>query len=197
MALASTVDYEELLGVTLEGADVTRVERLLELATQSVLASAHGQLIAEDVTVDLELIPVDGLIVLPQRPVTAVAEVVYQGSVLGAEDYRWTPGGDGRPAYLIRVVNGFDRGWTHPVTVTYTHGWATTPEQVVAAVVFLAAALRRAGDDDGRTVSTESVGSYSVGYRGDASGLPPDVVEMLDNLFGLHPPTSVAAVRAL
>lgn len=202
MALATTDDYEEITGEALDEGDTARVSRLLEIASAAVLASAHGQTIIEASTT-VDLAPgAGGVIRFPQRPVTAVASVTLDGSVLSASDYRWTEGGNGQPAYLIRRCLDRDAAWSCPVTVAYTHGWATVPEPIVAALVMLAQQAKNVGDAGGRQVvsTSKAIDDYTTTttYR-QAGGLdmaiPTWVQATLDLLTKVDGPTSIAVVR--
>lgn len=135
-ALASIDDYTAITGQAPSSAETSRLNRLLEAASESVLAGAHGQNIVSTVYTAQTVYNRDGRFWLPQRPVTAVASVVVDGVTLThGTHYRWTPGGDGRPALIIRRVSGVDSVWnTAEASVTYTAGWATVPWPIRAAV---------------------------------------------------------------
>jgi hypothetical protein len=195
MVLATLDDYEEILGVTAANPD--QVERLLSIASAAVLAHAHGQEIVENTTT-ATLQPSGGVVRFPQRPVTAVSAVTYDGaSRTSGTDYRWTAGGDGQPAYLVRVVNGLDDYWAGPVTVTYTHGWATAdiPEPVKVAVVMLALQTIQLVADGGRQVTAESIDDYSRSFAASDDPLPYWIQCALDSILGVTGVTSVQLVR--
>jgi hypothetical protein len=100
---------------------------------------------------------------LSRRPVASVASVVANGETLTAEDYSFNPEtgelfrGDGRTE--PRHVMGFPRG-TRNITVTYTGGYATVPEDVKRATLVL---VRHVSDGTAKTgvLSSESLGEYS------------------------------------
>lgn len=209
-ALADVTDYQQILGISdadVAGDASVRIGRLLVLASASVLARAHGQRIIEGTDTAIVLRPQDGLVVFPQRPVTAIGPVIYQGQVIPAAGvdpsafgYRWTPGGDGQQAFLVRVVNGFDRGWRDPVTVTYTHGWADIPEQIIAATVFTAQSALVQGDDQGGVVIADAIDDYQRTFQAGRPGLlpiPDWLADQIDTIVGLQGPTSVQAVRVM
>lgn len=143
-ALASVEDYEALTGQQLSKEERPRLTLLLGWASDAVLAAANDQAIVSTVYEDVTLYNRDGRFWFPQRPVTAVGEVTVDGVTLTeGTDYRWTPGGSGRPALLIRRVSGVDSHWTCPeATVdTVTAGWATVPGPLVSVVCTLAKAV--------------------------------------------------------
>lgn len=208
MALASIDDYETITGATVPDGSTARVQSLLDMAESAVLAGAHGQLIESQQHEDITLRPVEGVAYFPQRPVTAVASVTLSGvELVEGTDYRWTPGGDGRPAKLIRQSNGVDHYWSLPSgvdgwpadslalpVVTYTAGWDPVPPQVVALVVFMAHGLVTNGANPQPTQQT--VGPFSASFGPDASASPTLHVSegdqaMLDRLCGVRAPGSV------
>lgn len=165
MALATTADYEALAGQTLDDAETARVTLLLDAASEAVLAGANGQLIIEDTYTDVTIYNRDGRFWFPQRPVTDVASVEVDGVTLTEDDdYRWTSGGNGRPALLIRRVDGRDSQWTYPeAVVTYTAGWATVPWPIRAAVVATVKQVYQASAATPQTQVTPS-GAFGTTY---------------------------------
>lgn len=123
---------------------------------------------------------------LPGQPVMAVSAVSVDGQAVG--DHQLV---DGR---LWRYC-GF--GWAHcpaSVTVTYTHGLATVPADIVDLVCNLviagAAALEEGGGTrDPRTVA-EEIDDYSVTWAKGAEAvatvmeLPPGTRRLLASRFG-------------
>lgn len=188
MTLASTTDYETITGTTLDGATETRVAALLAMAESAVLAAAHGQNIASTVYTDVMVRPTNGELYLPQRPVTAVASVATVDSngtvttLVANTDYRWEPGGHGRPARIVRRRLGRDSFWgtvANPVgwingdeaevKVTYTAGWDPVPASIVGICVAMARdSMTNSG---GPAVTAEALGDASLSY--DRSALRP------------------------
>lgn len=212
MALASINDYETITGATVPGGSTARVQALLAMAESAVLASAHGQLIESQQYEDVTLRPVDGVAYFPQRPVTAVASVTLSGvELVEGTDYRWTAGGNGRRAELIRQSNGVDHYWSLPSgvdgwladsltlpIVTYTAGWDPVPAQVVALVVFMAHGLVTTGANPQPTQRT--VGPFSASFGPDSSAsptlhLPEGDQATLDRLCGVRSPGSVHVAK--
>lgn len=192
MGLATTDDFELLTGKSSD----EQIAALLEVASAAVLSNAHDQQILEgDTTATYE--PVGGVVRLPQRPVTAVASVTYSGAVVAETGYRWTEGGNGRPAYLVRRIAGIDDYWAGPVTVTYTHGWAADaiPETVKAAIVMLTVQLKQLIADGGREVTQESIDDYRRAFATGDQPLPGWIQGALDSMFGVADVTSINVVR--
>lgn len=205
--LATIADYEALTGETLTTAEQARVWHLIEMASDAVLAGAHGQTITSAAHTAEVLYPHDGVVYFPQRPVTAVSAVSVNGTALTANDYRWTAGGDRLPAKLVRRVNGYDSfwgyGWSNAwgevaVTVTYVAGWVTVPGQIRSAVCAMAkGAIVNAG---GPRQASASVGPFSASYDlGDAQSsamtLTPAVRAMLDRTCGVDAVGAVGTPR--
>lgn len=188
--LASTDDYEALLGVTLTDPETARVTRLLEMASSSVLASTYGQTLVEATTTET-LRQFNGVFWFPQRPVTAVASVEIGGFTIDPADYRWTRGGNGRGAKLIRryTYNGIsvDTSWSRnepdlyrplldyernawftrdtEATATYTHGFAdgTVERDLIAtAVVNMASTAMHAQPGQAVTSRSKTVASFAL-----------------------------------
>lgn len=199
MSLATVADYEAVTGVAVE--DTGRYERLLSLASSAVLAEAHDQLIvATEDTVET-VYPYEGVGRLSQRPVTAITSVVANGATLTAgTDYRWTSGGNRRPAYLIRRSGGEDvPWWDDEVTVTYDHGWTEIPAQIVMAVVGMVKGVVDLGG--GPEVASKASGPFSVsfveGTQVTDMRVTGPVRSMLDKLCGIPAPNSVPVQGAI
>lgn len=144
-SLATTDNYETVAG-PIGSVDRPRVQRLLDMASDAVLGAAHGQQIVAGVSSGVTVFAHDGVLYLPQRPVTAVAEVMVDGDIVDPSEYRFEAGGQRRHARLIRRSGAADSLWDVPeATVTYSHGWATVPGPIVALVVSLAAGAMSAG----------------------------------------------------
>lgn len=198
VALAS-IDYYEAITGSLETPDPARLRILLELAEGAVLAGAHGQNIVEQEYEDATLYNSDGRFYFPQRPVTDVASVVVDGVTLAAgTDYRFTSGGDGRAAALIRRVNGRDSWWAcAEATVTYTAGWATVPAQIIGAVVATAHGIYNGSDATTQTITPEgqAIPSFpAVVLAPLAMKLQPAVQQVIDGMCKVKGPASVEIV---
>lgn len=140
--MTTLVSAEEYRSITGDTCDDRRLRVLLKHASSAILAEAHGQEIVSSTSTDTVVFNYEGRFYLPQRPVTNVASVTVNGEELETNDYRWTAGGNRRHAMIIRRYNGLDGVFFQPeATVTYTHGWATVPGQIVMAVVAIVSNL--------------------------------------------------------
>lgn len=203
MAFATVDDYENLTGLTVAvGAETTRIEALLDDATEAILSGAHDQAIAEATYTDVVLYPHEGYCYFPQRPVSAVASVAVNQpngtpeALAVNTDYRWTTGGNGRHAKLIRVRNDRDDYWRpdDKVTVTYTAGWSTIPAQIRNATVALVRGVVLAAGEAPKSQVT--VGPFSVSTEeGDRQSptmtLTPSAQAILDRWCGVRGHQSV------
>lgn len=199
MALATIADYEAITGTALDdpSPERTRVERLLALSESAVLAGAHGQLIEQGTITGLVVRPSEGLVYLPQRPCVSVTEVVYEGETLDDTGFRFEPGGDGRPALLIRRCDGRDSSWLCDVTVTYVYGWDPVPGQIIGMVV--AMANSKIVNGAAAPVTAKAVGPFSASVDAADAETPTFAVSArsqatLDALCGVLSPTSVRVV---
>ena len=196
MALASTDDYETITGQPVDNA--AQVDALLEIASEAVLAGAHGQNIIETTYEDATLYNSHGVFRFPQRPVSAVASVTVDGVELSTDDYRFTPGGSRRHAYLIRRVDGFDSTWPDAeCVVTYTAGWANVPMVVKAAVVAMAEA--RIAAAGGQVLAAETLGGHREEFVQASAqttdmAVPSSTQKILDRMCGVPRDQSVPIV---
>lgn len=184
---ATAAELATFKGITIAaGADTDRANLLLQLASAEVQKAARQTLavVAGDV---LRLAGnwTDEL-VLPQRPVTAVASVKVDGTTLGGSTYEWT---------RLGVLRRLDRTWGGPgveVEVTYTHGYATIPDD--ARGVTLQAASR--GWDNPSALQSEGVGDYSTVYGINPVGGVLLTSAERDSLAHYRRPTGSAAMVA-
>ncbi|WP_299542032.1 hypothetical protein [uncultured Streptomyces sp.] len=97
---------------------------------------------------------------LPEMPVTGLASVTVDGTVLEAAAYRWNRHG------ILRSLGGC---WPldADITVVCTHGWATVPDVVARVCVQVAG---RAWVNPKEAVASESLGDYSVSYDKQRTG---------------------------
>lgn len=187
MAFATEAELEAYTGTSIA---TTRAELLLDLATGAIRAYTNQTI--SRVTSDVVVLPGSwsNRLELPERPVASVATVKIDDTTLVADtDYVW----DGRWTLLrgtseagVLVINdgtlisshGDWGGAGAQVTVTYTHGFATIPDDIKG--VCLALAARSLASPDG--VNSESVGSYSVSYSrsGGAVSLLDEERRLLD-----------------
>lgn len=194
VALASIDDYAAITGAYPD--DHGRVHRLLELASDAVLAGAHGQQILSG-PFSCTVRPWDGVVYLPQRPVTAVDTVHLDGELVDPTGYRWEPGGNRRPARLLCRDDSGDTWWPDgELAVEGTAGWATVPGQIVAAVVAMVAGTITNGG--GPAITQEGAGPFQMSFGPGQSpdlALPMSTRQLLDRLCGVDGPTSVPVGR--
>lgn len=135
-------------------ADEDRVNRLLEMVSASVRRYT-GQTfdLVEDVTATVY--PVDGEITGLNWPITE-ATATQNGAAVEVE-----PGPSGR---LYRLVSGQRRPWSHrPVTITYSHGYATVPDDIAMVVAEVTASRWNAASVN-PTMITGSTSQDVAGY---------------------------------
>lgn len=106
---------------------------------------------------------------LPELPVVEISEVVENGTTLATSGYKL-----GRHGILHRV-NAFWYPGIQTVTITYTHGYATIPDDVMSIAERLAArayqsGLRTAEMEGVPGIAATSLGDYSVSYTGEQAG---------------------------
>lgn len=188
-------DFAARMGLTLTGAEQTRADTLLTLASQLIVEET-GQTITQ-VTDDVYTAPsvYGDRLRLPQRPVTAVSSVSLQPK--GGSQFTLDPNTyylDGGELVRSRFPLGYElvfrqygQGWLGPfwtVRVTYTHGYATIPG-VVKAVCMEAA--RRVWVNAGAAVSEregETGANYGVAATAGLLLTPTERAKLLDVLIG-------------
>jgi hypothetical protein len=182
--LATIADLEAR-GVSVDETETAVVGTYLAVAS-GLVREAAGTPISETVsTVTLE--GRGSRLVLPGQPVTAVSAVSVDG--VAVTDYRLMNGALTRPCGFHGVE----------VSVTYTHGFATVPADIVDLVCRLAAQTLlsfREGDPVGRTATSVRIGDYSVTYSDAETGtltLSDFQRKRLASRFG----SAVTTVRAL
>lgn len=196
--LASVEDFKMITGLTDEQIDNDRVTGLLGLASSAILPFCHGQEILEGTSTDVTVYNYEGVFLLPQRPVTAVTSVTVDGELIDPELYRWTPGGNRKPAKLIRRVSGVDSYWLcAEAVVDYAHGTETAPGTVVACVVSMVKHLIDTGGGPRALQRTEGPFSASFADEGHSAAMavPGPVKSTLDRVFGLDGYASVPILR--
>ncbi len=138
-------------------------DRAIAIASASI-RDAAGAAITEETSTVVVNAGRGNLLGLP-GPVTAVTSVSVDGTALAASDYEVLPNG------LWRYC-----GWGHapvPVTVTYTHGLATVPEDIADLACQLAVAwlLHMAGGGGSTAgLRTVSVDDASESYTDESAG---------------------------
>lgn len=148
-----------------------RLGQNIESTKAQMLADAASDIVRDDlrqridqVTDDEVTLYGDGseLLVLPEQPVTAVSSVLLANQAL-TQSISWRRNGMlWRLTYTGGQYTGVSQiSWPNgvPVTVTYTHGYATVPGTIKDVALELAAATY-SKDDSMSNGSTNDIASY-------------------------------------
>lgn len=171
--LAAATDLPTWLGYT----DVTTVSDRTQLALEVATGWVQGYTGQRLVAVANEAAKIRNRrqvqeLFLPERPVTSVTSVTVEGVVYSAAT-DWTLYGD---SLLTSSGKGRWSFWPEFMTVTYSHGYASAPQDIRGVV--LSAAARIVGNPGGNTSWT--VGGVSYAGGGSAGGFTPDEQSTLD-----------------
>lgn len=169
-ALATVADLEARLARSLTAEETTRADALLDGASARV-RSYTGQTFTQATTTD-RLRVRSGAVRLPQRPVTDVTAVADMNT--NDVTHTWHNGD------VVYVTADVPDSWAWEprrnglswVDVTYEHGYAAVPDDVIEVVCQMV--LRAFGQPaDGAGFTSESVGtySYSVGAAAAAGAV--------------------------
>lgn len=154
------------------GVQQAACERALAEATEAIRNYCH-QYISEVEDDEITLDCAGGSrLFLPELPVSEVAEVVEDGETLTAgaeEDYQL-----GDHGVLHRVGQEWAKG-IQILKVTYTHGYATLPDDIVAVCVRAAsrgyqAGLAAAGVGGVPGVASVGLGDFQAGFTSGQGG---------------------------
>lgn len=171
MAAFCTIDdLEAFLQVVIPdgNASATAAIAAASAAIQNYCRQRIEQVAADVLTLTVEAHR--SVIVLPEQPVTAVASVVEDGTTLTVgTDYRWTAAG-----LLVRQSRAWNSGWQE-VVVTYTHGYATIPDDLKAVCIRAAARAYQAGLRASAAggiagIQSEQLPDYSVSFSPETAG---------------------------
>lgn len=157
VALATVADLTAR-GVTVSADEADAVAVFLDVASALVRDAADSPISETTSTVTLSGTD-DVWLALPGGPVRAVDSVVVDGHAV--TDYRLSGG------RLWRSCGWSSDSGPSEVTVSYTHGLATVPDDIVDLVCRLAGqelAALRDEDSASRPLKTERIGDYSAGY---------------------------------
>lgn len=163
-------DVAVLLGRAITASELTRVDRLVEMAQGAVESALPGFSFATgDETVDVRAHGNE--LWTPRYPVTAINGVSLGDAVLGSTSFEWTD--RGRLTFGVRsVLNDFEietsPAWRSPgpYTVDYDYGFedADLPADIASAVAGLVATALRQQATNPDNVASETLGAYSVTY---------------------------------
>ncbi len=169
---AEKVDVEAFLQVSVSSSTGVRaVERALKEATRAIRNYTRQYLeLVEDDEITLDSNGGTRLF-LPELPVISVSAVVEDGETLTeGTDYKL-----GQHGILHRIGGAKWPTGIQIVTVTYTHGYSTLPDDIVSVCTRAAsrayqAGLRAADDEALLGVQTKTLGDFSVGYASEQGG---------------------------
>lgn len=172
MAAFCTVDdLEAFLQVIIADDNVSALAAIA--AASAAIQNYCRQVLAEveDDALTLTVPAYRRTVLLPEQPVTAVASVVEDGTTLTVgTDYQWA-----RSGLLTRIGRPWASGW-QGVVVTYTHGYATIPDDLKSVCIQAAARAYRAGLGSAVTAgvpgiqSEQAEGDYSVTFAAQTAG---------------------------
>lgn len=177
-SLADIAEVEARLGYAITDATI-RVKLQKQLDDASVVVRNYCRRGFTAGTSTIRLRPRGNKITLPERPVravTAVRSVVTFGAtaqVTPLSYWSWVAGPEVRLGDPNLVINGPTLDWSNDdtwVEVTYDHGFATVPDDVVAVVANMA--LRTFTIPGGGIVDMQTVGPYTARTASFAAGGP-------------------------
>lgn len=171
MGFCTVTDIEQFLQVDIHSDAVKNASALqaIVFATAAIKNYCHQQieLVAETITLDCE----GGYrIFLPELPVISVSSVIEDGDALVvSDDYKL-----GQYGILRRENDDWDIG-TQIIAVTYTHGYAAIPDDVVGVCARAASRAYQAGLAAAAVgavpgVNSMTLGDFSVSYGTGAGG---------------------------
>jgi hypothetical protein len=169
VAFATAADLATRLGRTFTATETAQAEALLLDASAAIREELRQQITPGTSTITL-LGNGSRWLDLPQRPVTAVATVLIEGSAV--TDYELV--GD-RLYRAAGWLSSSSTGTTAPtVTVTVSHGYATTPPVIVS--VCLRAAARAMSNPVGMV--REQIDDYAIQLANGAGGVHLDEADL-------------------
>ena len=164
-------DVENLLQIEISDKDkIASCARAIAEATEAIRNYCHQyiELVSDDeITLDCAG---GSRLFLPELPVTEVTEVIEDGEILTEDDdYKL-----GQYGILHRVNQDWAAG-VQIITVTYPHGHATLPDDIVTVATRAAARSYQAGLKASETkgvpgVSAKSLGDFAVSFASEAGG---------------------------
>ena len=163
-------DVAEFLQIDITtDAQVAACERAIAEASAAIRNYCNQYIeLVEDDTITLDSYGKSALI-LPETPVVSVSEVVEDDETLTADDdYKL-----GQWGILHRMNTTWASGIQN-IEITYTHGYTTIPDDVIAVCVRAAsrayqAGLKTAESDGVPGIASTTLGDYSVSYAGESA----------------------------
>jgi len=169
-AFCEVADLAALLQLTIAADDVSALAAIRDAsaAIQNYCRQVIEEVEDDEITFDVAVM--QSKLFLPELPVTAVASVVEDGEALTEDDdYKLARFG------VLHRVGAYWTAGVQTVTVTYSHGYETLPDDVVAVCIRAAArayqaGLRAAATGGEAGVQAVTIGDYSVRYGSEQSG---------------------------
>lgn len=173
-------------------ADHDRIDRLIEMVSGSVVTYT-GQEFDED-SETVTILPIDGIVRLPQHPVTAIASVTQYGAVLTSEMYDFTPNGYLTPKYPPGAMSpelwdlpddglndqfpSYDyleqlgKWQLAPLTITYSHGYpdGESPDDIKLVIAEKVAEKYATSWAAVGGMASEKIEGYEASWRAMAAG---------------------------
>jgi hypothetical protein len=170
MDFCIVADIENFLQISIPAAKIASAQRAIAEATEAIKNYCHQ--VIERVTDDVVTLDCAGgaKLFLPELPVISVASVVEDGETLVVtDDYKL-----GQHGILYRIGDLWAEG-IQIVTVTYTHGYVTLPDDIVGVCVRAAArayqaGLRAAELEGVIGVTAMTLGDYSISFGSEGGG---------------------------
>ena len=169
-AFCTIADIASFLQIAIDATNAAALRAIGEAsaAIQNYCHQALEEIEGDEYTFDVG--PNQTKLFLPELPPTEVSEVVENTETLVVDDdYKL-----GRDGILYRLGAYWYPG-VQTVTVTYTHGYATMPDDIVgvctrAASRVYQSGLRSAALAGVPGVQAQTIGDYSVQYASEQSG---------------------------
>lgn len=184
LALASVSDVEAV-SKAVPADSIPSVVRLIEMVSARV-ANYTGQTFDKVTDDSIVIQPHDGVLRLPQRPVTALTSITVGTSLISSTLYSWQPNGVVRrtsptvfaadsqfTGFVGSAAGGVawpvDGEWPWPpiaTTVVYTHGYdpGAYPDDVAMVVAEKVAVKWLAGARQAEGTQSESIDGYSQSF---------------------------------
>lgn len=161
----SIQDVQNLMQITISDDKLLSIERAIEEATAAIQNYTNQTL----ELVESDSVTFDGRggnkLYLPQLPVVSVSSVTVDDvALVVTTDYKL-----GQHGILYRVGNWWTPGIQN-ITVVYSHGYATLPDDIVSVCARAAARIYQAGlstaDINGNpSIASIGLGDYNVSYQ--------------------------------
>lgn len=166
-------DVADLLGVTFSPDEIGRAERLIAMAEAVIAAEIPGIQFTESTVTLTADGTFDEVLILPQRPISAITEVRIDGHVLDASSYKWTSRGE-----LVRVQGA----WTQSLGVFGAWGGPTSSVEVDCTVGPHRTDLRLVGAELVRDlwVNPTRANSETLGQRSVNWGRTPTSMQLTE-----------------